>query len=66
MDFNVTKYKKFIGVVSCSDCNLTFGNCHLLIFGVISKNIHNYFERLFKYSLFFRIHIHVRLDFLYN
>lgn len=48
MDFNVTKYKKFI-MASDSILQLTIKNYLLPSFGVISNNIHNYLKKLPKH-----------------
>ena len=64
VDFNVTEYK-FIDMFQNTFCNLTFQRLPLVKF-CIGSNIHNYLQRLLKYSFFYNyISTRSRIFFIY-
>lgn len=66
MDFNITKYKMFINMVSASTLKLIFRKLPLVSFGVVAqKNVFSYLKILLKYSSFFQLHICMRSNFLH-
>ena len=64
--FPCNRYKKFIDIISRSTLQRIFNKLPLVkIWGGTKKNIHNYLNRLLKYSSLFQLHIWMRLDFLH-
>jgi hypothetical protein len=49
MDFNVTKYRKLIAIISDSIFQQVLKELSLVVFSIILKIIHTFLERLIKY-----------------